>query len=157
MIEYKSPNSTPLCRIFLAGSIELGNAWDWQKQVTNDLSEESCTILNPRRDDWDNSWEQKISNPKFYEQVSWELDALEKSDIIYMYLCENTKSPISLMELGLFARQKKLIVCCEPKFWRRGNVEIVCCKYEIPFYTDYYLSMKFLKHKIKLTCHYKFP
>ena len=51
-----------------------------------------------------------------------------------MYFDPNTKSPISLLELGLFAHSKKLIVCCPEGFWRKGNVDIVCDKYGIPNY-----------------------
>jgi hypothetical protein len=84
------------------------------------------TILNPRRDDWDASWEQSINNPQFKEQVDWELLGLESCDYIFMYLSPETKSPISLLELGLFATKKNFICCCPKEFWRRGNVEIVC-------------------------------
>jgi len=88
--------------------------------------------LNPRRDDWDSSWEQKIENAQFKQQVEWELDALEYADWILMYFDPSTKSPISLLELGLFAETGKLIVCCPEGFWRKGNVDIVCEKYGVP-------------------------
>jgi hypothetical protein len=42
-----------------------------------------------------------------------------------MYFDPNTKSPISLLELGLFAKSGKMIVCCPNGFWRKGNVDIV--------------------------------
>jgi hypothetical protein len=42
-----------------------------------------------------------------------------------------TKSPISLLELGLHANSSKLIVCCPEGFYRKGNVDIVCKKYGI--------------------------
>ena len=123
--------------IFLAGSIEMGKAEDWQTRVTNALSDLNCVILNPRRDDWDSSWEQKITNPQFKEQVQWELRALEQSDLIVMYFDPATMSPISLLELGLHAkdsgedRHPELIVCCPEGFWRKGNVDIVCERYGV--------------------------
>jgi hypothetical protein len=123
---YRTPS------VFLAGSIEMGKAVDWQTRVTNELSEENVLILNPRRDDWDSSWEQKIENAQFKQQVEWELDALEYADWILMYFDPSTKSPISLLELGLFAETGKLIVCCPEGFWRKGNVDIVCEKYGVP-------------------------
>jgi hypothetical protein len=56
--------------VSLAGSIEMGKAEDWQQKVSKELSEfDEINILNPRRDDWDNSWEQSINNQKFKEQV----------------------------------------------------------------------------------------
>ena len=128
--------------IFLAGSIEMGNAEDWQENVTQFLRDyeesllQELTIFNPRRIDWDSSWKQEISNPQFYQQVNWELNAWEKSDIIIMYFDPNTKSPISLLELGLFAHSKKLIVCCPEGFWRKGNVDILCDRYGIPNYNS---------------------
>ena len=121
--------------IFLAGSIEMGRAEDWQKIVEDYFDAfDDYTLLNPRRDDWNPDWKQEFENPHFYQQVNWELNGLEKADHIIMYLAPNTKSPISLLELGLFATSNKLLVCCPEGFWRRGNVEIVCEKYGIPFY-----------------------
>ena len=117
--------------IFLAGSIEMGTAEDWQTQIEEALKDKDVVIFNPRRDDWDSSWEQTLENANFYEQVQWELSALERADIIIMYFSPGTKSPISLLEFGLFARTGKLLVCCPPGFWRKGNVDIVCEKYNI--------------------------
>lgn len=121
--------------IFLAGSIEMGNAEDWQQKVEEYFAGKSeYTILNPRRDDWDSGWEQKFENAHFYQQVNWELSALEKADSIIMYLCAGTKSPISLLELGLYASSGKLLICCPDGFWRKGNVEVVAERYGIPLY-----------------------
>ena len=53
-----------------------------------------------------------------------------------MYLDPKTKSPISLMELGLQAGSKKLLVVCPDGFWRKGNVEVVCSIYDIPLFNS---------------------
>lgn len=83
-IETQSPNRVKpgLINIFLGGSIEMGNAIEWQKDVVDALSDLPVQLLNPRRDDWDSSWEQTIDNPEFKKQVEWELNSLELSDII---------------------------------------------------------------------------
>lgn len=117
--------------IFLAGSIEMGTAEDWQEQIIANLSAFEVLIFNPRRDHWDNSWEQSKDHPLFREQVEWELAALERANLILMYLDPATKSPISLLELGLFGRGEKMVVCCPAGFWRKGNVDIVCERYGI--------------------------
>jgi hypothetical protein len=117
--------------VFLAGSIELGSAENWQTFLEEKLSGIDILILNPRRDDWDASWLQRKTNPKFREQVEWELTAMEQANIIAMYFEPNTKSPVSLLELGLFARSGKMVVCCPEGFWRKGNVDIVCEKYAV--------------------------
>lgn len=114
----------------------MGVAENWQERLTKELSDLDCTIFNPRRDDWDSSWEQSIHNEKFKEQVDWELNQLDQAKIIALYFDPSTKSPISLLELGLYAKTDKLVVCCPEGFWRKGNVEIVCERYGIPLFTD---------------------
>ncbi|HLP12277.1 MAG TPA: nucleoside 2-deoxyribosyltransferase domain-containing protein [Flavobacteriales bacterium] len=116
--------------IFLAGSIEMGVAEDWQTRVANELGE-SFVIFNPRRENWDSSWRQEFENPQFREQVEWELNGLEKADIVLMYFAPGSKSPISLLEFGLYARSKKMIVCCPQGFWRKGNVDVTCNYYGV--------------------------
>ena len=59
------------------------------------------------------------------------LEGQERATAIAMYFDPATKAPITLLELGLFARSGKVIVCCPPGFWRRGNVEIVCARYRV--------------------------
>ncbi|KAJ7610793.1 hypothetical protein FB45DRAFT_324608 [Roridomyces roridus] len=117
--------------VFLAGSIEMGTVEDWQTILTHNLSHLPITIINPRRDEWDSSWVQDISNPTFKTQVEWELDGQDAADVIAMYLHPDTKAPISLLELGLYAPSGKMIVCCPEGFYRRGNVQIVCARFGI--------------------------
>lgn len=140
---FKAPKDTSKASegfsVFLAGAIDMGSAVDWQTSITelltkrNDEMETFCDfhIYNPRRDDWDSSWRQEIDDPKFSEQVNWELDHLEKADVIYLHLPKDSKAPISLLEMGLFANTGKLIVCCEDGFYRKGNVDIVCQRYNV--------------------------
>lgn len=117
--------------IFLAGSIEMGKAENWQERVERELADQDVVILNPRRNDWDSSWIQSIDNPQFREQVEWELNSMHKADIVVMYFDSNTQSPITLLELGLHAMSGKLIVCCPEGFYRKGNVDVVCSTYHI--------------------------
>lgn len=136
-IEVKASNRIPYKLgykyIFLAGTIDQGNSEDWQKKVQELLKEkDQIVFLNPRRDDWDNSWDTQIENSQFYQQVNWELNGLDRSDFIIMNLLPDSKSPISLLELGLYARSKKIIVICPDNFYRSGNVQIVCDRFNIP-------------------------
>jgi hypothetical protein len=138
MVELKAPqkysNSEERFMLFLAGSIEMGKAELWQERVSKSFQEENILILNPRRDDWNSSWIQDISDENFKEQVTWELDGLDASDLILMYFSPETKSPISLLELGLYAGLGKVIVVCPEGFWRRGNVQIVCERYGLQIF-----------------------
>ena len=118
--------------IFLAGSIDMGNAIDWQQEIIGHFKEnKALCFFNPRRKDWDSSWQQTIENTHFNEQVTWELDALELADLIVFYFAPNSQAPISLLELGLFARNKNVIVCCPTGYWRKGNVDIVCQRFNV--------------------------
>jgi len=130
---YKPPHPAPegRPRLFLAGSIEMGTADDWQERVEEMLEETDWVVLNPRHESWDPSWEQREDAGPFRNQVEWELAGLESADRILMYFSPETKSPISLLELGLFARSSKLLVVCPEGFWRKGNVDIVCISYNI--------------------------
>jgi hypothetical protein len=117
--------------VFLAGSIEMNKAEDWQKEFVECFANTQAVLFNPRRPDWDNTITQTKDDPRFREQVEWELQMLESVDVVAMYLQPHTNSPISLLELGL-CRSKKMVVCCPPMFHRKGNVDIVCERYNIP-------------------------
>lgn len=117
-------------RLFLAGSIEMGAAVDWQATVTRALGDLDVLVCNPRRKAWDASWPNTIDFEPFRQQVEWELEALERADLILFYFDPNTKAPITLLELGLHAR-RKIIVCCPDGYWRKGNIDVVCQRYGI--------------------------
>jgi len=133
-IEVQPPNKWGVkgyLSVFLAGSIEQGKAEDWQKELIGLLSDKPIEFLNPRRDDWDSSWVQEYGDNEFTEQVEWELSSLDAADLIICYFDKETKSPITMMELGLHAKSQKLIVCCPEGFYRKGNVDVVCNKYGV--------------------------
>lgn len=135
--------------IFLAGSIDMGSSVDWQTEVQNKLDDCEVTFFNPRRDEWDSSWEQRATNPEFNGQVNWEMDKLEEADIIFMNILPESKSPITLLELGLHANSNRLIVCCPYGFWRKGNVEIVCHRFNVPLFNDFETAVAALRSRIK--------
>lgn len=151
MKEYKPPFNIRTIdlfgkSIFLAGSIEMGNAIDWQREIVEILNDEDVIILNPRRDDWDSSWTQSMDNPKFKEQVEWELYGIENSTMVIMCFMPNTLSPVSLLELGLCLKNKNVLVYCPKDFYRKGNIDITCALYRIPVFDDF----EVFKEKIKL-------
>lgn len=149
-IEIQAPNEvvldTEYTNVFLAGSIEMGVAEHWQKRVIDALSDKPIRFLNPRRDDWDSNL--KEDSDELVEQILWELSSLESSEIIILYLDPNTKSPISLLELGLHAREQKLIVLCPEGFWRKGNVDVVCEYYGINQVDTFDELIEFLRNHI---------
>jgi hypothetical protein len=149
IIKPNSDNQTPQFRpsVFLAGSIEMGAAEDWQARIEKELADLPITLFNPRRDDWDSSWTQEQSNQQFNAQVNWEMNRLDECDIMFMYFLPETKSPISLLELGAY-HYKNAIVCCPVGFWRRGNVEIFCTRHNIPMFNTLDEAIGALRTKI---------
>ncbi len=155
---YYAPNTpasyaTARPSVFLAGSIEMGVATDWQKTISEStqdygLGDLPITIYNPRRPDWDSTWTQDLTCAPFVEQVNWELTHLAWADLIALYLDPSTKSPISLMELGLHAHTGKVIVCCPKGFWRKGNVDIACRRWGVPVYEEWTPFVAALRERI---------
>lgn len=119
--------------VFLAGSIEMGKAIQWQKHMATFLSPLPIKVNNPRRGHWDPTATQEAKNAAFRQQVEWELAALENATVICFFFDINTMSPVTMLELGLWAHSKKVVVCCDKRFWRAGNIHIVCERYNIPF------------------------
>lgn len=127
--------------VFLAGSIEQDAAVEWQDRLISLLAtldrktKLHLVVYNPRREAWDASWINSIENENFRVQVTWELDGIDNADYVLFYFDPATKSPISLLELGLVAATQdgpQAVVCCPEGFWRKGNVDIVCERYDIP-------------------------
>jgi len=129
------PTITGKKSLFLGGSIEMGKARNWQQEVIDlfDLPyPRDLIILNPRRKDWDSTWEQDIKSPQFYQQVQWELTYLEQCTHRIFYFAQNTISPITLMELGKFGHLPNTYVCVQTGYEKEGNVDIFCHRYNIP-------------------------
>lgn len=137
---YKSPevvNDSDNVKMFLGGTIEMGNSVDWQSEVVEALDGYNVDIYNPRRSDWDSSWKQSITNEKFVEQVTWELDHIEKSDVVIFNILADSKSPITLMEIGLVSNLRcRVLICCEDGFWRKGNIEVMCERYNMDLFDN---------------------
>lgn len=136
--KFKPPGKTTVPRgftsIFLGGSIEMDTAEEWQERITKTLLNKfnKLIVFNPRRDNWDSSWKQELTDKNFYGQVDWEHQQILEADYVFLYFQKDTKSPISLLELGLCAGLgKSMVVCCPKGFWRKGNVDYICKKYDI--------------------------
>ena len=69
---------------------------------------------------------------------------------IYLYL--GTISLISLIELGLFIKTKKMVICCPDGFHRRGNVQVICNKYDGKLVATLDKLVKEVKNRIKGSC-----
>lgn len=153
MIKYITPKSDKYYsehsfKVFLAGTIDNGEAEDWQTNIyarmcigeigesnpynEYKIPEKYITIFSPRRDDW----KEDATIEDIEEQIRWEQEKLEEADLIIMCLQDDSKSPISLLELGLYGPSGKLICFCTPNFYRYSNVKLTCEKFLIPLIED---------------------
>ncbi|KAF2864603.1 hypothetical protein BDV95DRAFT_632805 [Massariosphaeria phaeospora] len=119
--------------VFLAGSIEMGNAVQWQPHMVKRLHHLPITVCNPRRGHWNTSIIPAKDDMDFKTQVEWELKALDDVTVVCFFFDHNTRSPVTMLELGLLAEKHKVVVCCDKRFWKSGNIHIVCGKYGIPY------------------------
>lgn len=129
--EISAPNKVTddTINIFLSGSIENGKAEPWQEKFINKFKDfDEITFLNPRRQDWDDSW--GPGDPRLIEQINWELEGIcHYSDCVVFFFDPKTKSPITLLELGMVLnrfKENKPLVCCPDGYWRKDNVVETC-------------------------------
>jgi len=127
--------------IFLAGTIDLGNSDDWQTKLSNEFDMYDVNLFNPRRVVYE--------EVDIKEQINWELDAMEIADIIVVHLESGSKSPVTMLEIGLHAHDEKLIVHCPKDFWRYDNIKITCERYNVTFTEDYDEFIYFILEKYK--------
>ena len=131
----KSTNKLNSKSVFLACTIDNGDSLNWQDKTIIELINlgiNNIEIYNPRREHWNPN----PTKEEMEKQIKWEQEHLDKADIIVMVLLDDSKSPISLLELGLYANTKKLIVFCTPNFYRWDNVRLTCEKYNIELVQD---------------------
>ena len=64
-------------RVFLAGTIDMGNSRDWQKEIHGTFSKTGgrYILFNPRQEHWDATRPGEMDY-----QVRWELDHLEEAE-----------------------------------------------------------------------------
>lgn len=116
--------------VFLARTIDNGDSFNWQEGIINRCQDLDIVFYNPRRKEWPSV---TVTSQIEY-QIKWEQKHLDNADLIIMCLLDNSRSPISLLELGLYAQSGKIIVFCNPEFYRYDNVRLTCKKYNIPLY-----------------------
>ena len=135
-------------KIFLAGTIDMGNSRDWQMEIYETFSgiDGRYILYNPRQENWDATRPGEMDY-----QVRWELDHLEDADMVIMYILGTSKSPISLLEMGLHAKSDKMHVICEKDFYRYDNVRITCEYYGVPLYDDLDSFLENLTISVKTT------
>ena len=115
--------------IYLGGTIHSKN--NWQKDVVNHFRDQGYDVYNPVK-----RWGKDIVQAELDKFIEWQLDALEKADIIVLNIDEHSRSFTRLFEFGLYANlpSKKMTVYCSPKSPIFTHVRVTCKKYNVEFY-----------------------
>ena len=94
------------------------------EKISENFSGKPIKIFNPRRE----SFPDISDTVEVERQILWELDALNVADIIFFGILGNSKSPITLLELGMMmgknCKRNQIIVFCPPEFYREQNVRL---------------------------------
>lgn len=132
------PPHFPGATIFLAGTMGPWRSTFIDAAAAKSATSFPVTILDPTRTDWDATWREDESDPRWVTQVEWELEAMDRADILAVYLSGESGRPeagiIGMLELGLGVGGKgkdRVVVCCVDGFGKEGNVRMVGRKYGI--------------------------
>lgn len=124
--------------VFLGGSIEMGKAELWQPRVGQRFVAEGFDVFDPRRKDWNSDWTQDPTpGTPFHQQVTWELDHLERADLVYFFLTGDGPAIVSMLEIGLMlAAHKNVVLHVAPSYMRRGNIVITAKRHNISVFDN---------------------
>lgn len=110
--------------IFLAGSIDSHLGSNWRTRATEQLNDR-FQVFDPTNEN-----HSSLTDLQMCDHINWELDALETADHILLNLLGDAKSPISLVELGMYVTSNKLLVVCPREFYESRYVGELCARYK---------------------------
>lgn len=139
-VEAPDPIDNTYNTLFLAGGIS--DCPDWQMPVAKLLQKHTdLCVLNPRRAGKDKD----DIDPM--EQITWEFNALKRSDYIMFWFPKESICPIALFECGKWImKNKTLFIGCDPDYPRKLDLEVQL-QLQRPDLTIYY-SLKDLSREI---------
>lgn len=144
----KDNHLSPL--VFLAGGIS--QCKNWQSDLTKELVDCNCVIINPRRENY------IIGDEKMnLEQIEWEYKYLRLSHIFVFYFCEETLCPITLFEYGGVLERlsvwrsclDNVIVYAEPNYPRKNDLIIQSRLARKHVHTNYLEFVNSIKSRIQ--------
>lgn len=125
--------------VFLAGTIDMGNSEDWQKEIVARLSGDgmALNVFNPRRPGFT-----QFDEDEQNFQINWELDRLLEKHIplksVLFNFLENSKSPVTMLELGICLERygSRNIIVCPKGFYRYDNVKLTAERWGVRVYEN---------------------
>lgn len=130
--------------LFLAGTMASGEVGNWRSEVILGLGNR-FNYLDPT-----NKNHNKLKATQMQNHIGWELEALKRADKIILNFLPESLSPISLVELCIYVASNKLIVLCPKGFYKNRYINILCKKYNTPYFDKLSDSLDFIKKRIVL-------
>lgn len=141
--------SSSLRSVFLAGTIDNGNSFDWQNLVIQRLQDIDCIVYNPRKSSWNPKLNASSASETLRKQVDWEQTCIFAASEVFFNFEAGSVSPISLLEYGqCFATGKSTIVRCPTAYFRHGNIKIMQDSIQEPTFIDLDKAIQFLKQSL---------
>ncbi len=127
--------------IFLAGSMDHKQEGSWREEIIAEFG--TNDIFDPT-----NTHHDELNTEQMKHHIVWELGALQQSDLILLNFLKESKSPISLVELGMYVTSNKLIFICPKEFYKSDYVHTLCNKYNTPIFNTLNEAKTLLKNSI---------
>lgn len=134
-------------KIFLSGPIDLNNTFDWHSKFISGVSRlvdpkegdprlnnNKYIILNSKIDI--SNPDISLENPEFVSKIQWELQMIDKSDVIFCNFLKKSKSPFGMNGFMLSAMSNKIIVRCLEEYMYYPYIKLITDTYNIPLLGD---------------------
>jgi hypothetical protein len=123
-------------KIFLAGSVDLADTFNWQDKFIQGMSKlvdprmgdprfkgKKYILLNPRTNITNPA--ASLDNPEFTTKFSWELAMIKAADAVFCNFLKRAQAPIGMYEFCLAAYTGKTIVRCPMEYFGYPFVKLV--------------------------------
>lgn len=135
-------------KIYLSGSVDLGNNMGWQEKFINGLAKitdpvngdprfktKSYCVFNPKIPIKNPN--PTLDNQEFCTKFRWECQMMANSDIVFCNFMKKSKSPSAIYGLLLNAQAAgKTIVRCPLEYMGYPTVKLLTESYQIPILGD---------------------
>jgi len=114
--------------LFLAGSMDIKGQTNWRERATEQF-QAYYHIFDPTHTNHSN-----LNDTEMSKHIKWEWEALNRSDLILLNFTAQAKSPMSLLELGMYISSGKIVVVCPKEFYQAHYINTLCTEHKVPIF-----------------------
>lgn len=109
-------------RVYLSGAM---TGEDWQSKFTNELDSLRVDVFSPRYPS-----SHTVTPPDGL--FEWEIDHMSIANVIAFNFIPDEDCSSALIALGMYAKTDRIIVCCPDGFFKKGDIDALCNREDIP-------------------------